>query len=78
MAPHELMANYLASIELLAKQLRDVGETVSDTCLTTQILRSLPDKYHSLRQFKMLEGSRKKHNYSYSNAFTGRCKVDSA
>lgn len=32
MAPHELMANYLASIELLAKQLR-VGETVSDTCL---------------------------------------------
>jgi hypothetical protein len=60
MIPRQSMASYLASIELLAKQLRDAGETVSDTCLTTQVLRSLPDKYRSLRQsFKMLEATRK-------------------
>lgn len=60
MVPRESMASYLASIELLAKQLRDAGETVSDKCITTQVLRSLPDKYRSLRQlFKMLETTRK-------------------
>jgi len=60
MSPRQSMASYLASIELLAKQLRDGEETVSDTCITTQILRSLPDKYRGLRQsFKMLEPTRK-------------------
>lgn len=32
MTSHQSMASYLASVELLSKQLRDAGETVSDTC----------------------------------------------
>ncbi|KAI5632929.1 gag-polypeptide of LTR copia-type domain-containing protein [Phthorimaea operculella] len=44
------IAKHISKIENIAQQLRDAGETVSDTCVITKILGSLPEKYRNLRQ----------------------------
>jgi len=39
---------HVSKVENLARQLRDVGETVSDVAIITKILESLPEKYNAL------------------------------
>ena len=39
---------HVAKIEYMARQLRDLGEMVSDVAIMAKILGSLPSKYNSL------------------------------
>lgn len=50
MSPGDSMAQHIAKIESMAKQLKENGEDISDTAIITKILSTLPPKYRSLRQ----------------------------
>lgn len=50
MSPSDSIAQHIAKIESLAKQLRENAEEISDTAIITKILSTLPPKYRSLRQ----------------------------
>jgi len=41
------VALHVSKVENLARQLRDVGETVSGVAIITKILGSLPEKYNA-------------------------------
>ncbi|CAB3251170.1 unnamed protein product [Arctia plantaginis] len=44
------MAEYIAKIENLAKQLKDTREKISEVSLVPKIQGSLPDRYRMVRQ----------------------------
>ncbi|KAL0811379.1 hypothetical protein ABMA28_009788 [Loxostege sticticalis] len=44
------IAQHIAKVESLAKQLKENGEEISDTAIITKILSTLPAKFRSLRQ----------------------------
>lgn len=46
----DTMAQHVSKVEGLAKQLREIGEKISDTAVITKILSTLPPTYRSLRQ----------------------------
>lgn len=50
MAPTDNIAQHIAKVESLAKQLQETGEKISDTAIMTKMLSSLPPKFRSLRQ----------------------------
>ncbi|KAH9642827.1 hypothetical protein HF086_008458 [Spodoptera exigua] len=50
MSPTDSIAQHIAKVESLAKQLKESGETISETAIITKILSSLPSKYRSVRQ----------------------------
>jgi transposase InsO family protein len=50
MSATDNIAQHIAKVESLAKQLKESGESISDTAIMTKILSSLPTKYRSLRQ----------------------------
>lgn len=50
MASTDGIAQHIAKVESLAKQLKENGEKISDTAIMTKILSTLPSKYRSLRQ----------------------------
>lgn len=50
MSPTDTMAQHIAKVENLAKQLKEGGEDISDAAVMTKILCNLPAKYRSLRQ----------------------------
>lgn len=50
MLPSDSVAQHIAKVENLAKQLKESGESISDTAIMTKILGTLPPKYRSLRQ----------------------------
>lgn len=50
MSPSDGIAQHIAKVESLAKQLKESGELISDTAIITKILSTLPQKYRSLRQ----------------------------
>lgn len=50
MSPSDSVAQHIAKVENLAKQLKESGESISDTAIITKILGTLPPKYRSLRQ----------------------------
>lgn len=50
MATSDTIAQHIAKIESLAKDLKESGEKISDTAVITKILSTLPPKYRALRQ----------------------------
>lgn len=50
MSPADSIAQHIAKVESLAKQLKENGKDISDTAIITKILSTLPSKYRSLRQ----------------------------
>lgn len=50
MSPTDSIAQHVAKVENLAKQLKESGEEISTTAVMTKILSTLPAKYRSLRQ----------------------------
>lgn len=50
MSPTDSIAQHIARIESLAKQLKESGEVISETAIVTKILSTLPPKYRSVRQ----------------------------
>jgi len=47
MQSRDKVALHISKVENLARQLRDMGETVSDVAIITKILGSLPEKYNA-------------------------------
>ena len=47
---NDSIAKHIAKVENLAQQIKDSGETISDTAIMTKILGSLPAKFRSFRQ----------------------------
>lgn len=50
MDKNDTIAMHVAKIENLAKEVRNAGDTISDTAIMTKILSGLPEKYRNLRQ----------------------------
>lgn len=50
MNPAESVAQFIARVESLAQQIKDSGDTISDTAVITKILSSLPTKFGTFRQ----------------------------
>lgn len=50
MIPSDGVAQHISKVESLAQQLKDSGETISETAIITKIISTLPSKYRSLRQ----------------------------
>lgn len=50
MEPNDSIAQHIAKVENLARQLKEAGEEVSDIAIITKILGSLPQKFRSFRQ----------------------------
>lgn len=50
MNPSDGVAQHISKVESLAQQLKDSGETISETAIITKIISTLPSKYRSLRQ----------------------------
>jgi hypothetical protein len=50
MTPNDTIAQHVSKVESLGKQLKEIGEDISDTALITKILSSLPSKYRMVRQ----------------------------
>jgi len=48
MATGDSVAQHIAKVESMARQLKDLGETVSNVALMAKILGSLPSKYNAL------------------------------
>ncbi|GJQ66088.1 hypothetical protein Trydic_g4167 [Trypoxylus dichotomus] len=46
----ESVAQHIAKIQNLAKQIRETGDTISDAAVITKILGTLPTKYRNFRQ----------------------------
>lgn len=44
------VAQHISKVENLAKQIREAGETISDTAIMTKILSTLPLKFRNVRQ----------------------------
>ena len=47
---NDSIAKHIAKVENLAQQIKDSGETISDTAIMTKILGSSPAKFRSFRQ----------------------------
>ena len=50
MNPSDSIAQHIAKVECLAKQLKESGEEISNTAIMTKMVSTLPTKYRSLRQ----------------------------
>lgn len=50
MDPKDSVAQHIAKVENLAKQIKAAGETISDAAIMTKILNTLPQKYRNIRQ----------------------------
>ena len=50
---NDSIAKHIAKVENLAQQIKDSGETISDTAIMTKILGSLPAKFRSFRQARL-------------------------
>lgn len=50
MNPNDTIAQHIAKVENLARQIRKSGELISDTAVMTKVLSSLPMKYRNVRQ----------------------------
>lgn len=50
MISNESVAQYIARVENLARQIKEAGETISDVAIVTKILGTLPAKYRNFRQ----------------------------
>ncbi|CAH2100811.1 unnamed protein product [Euphydryas editha] len=50
MSTCDSVAQHIAKVENLAQQLKESGESISDTAIIMKILGTLPHKYRSLRQ----------------------------
>lgn len=50
MDPNDSVAKHVAKIENLAQQIKDCGDSVSETAIVTKILNTLPQKYRNVRQ----------------------------
>jgi len=45
---NDSVVSHIAKIQNMARQLRDVGEAMSDVAIMAKILGSLPSKYNAL------------------------------
>lgn len=60
MQPDDSIATHVSNIEFIVKQLKDMGETITDDCVITQVLRSLPGKYRGFTMaWNLMEANRK-------------------
>lgn len=50
MSQSHMVAQDCSKVELLANQLRECSETLSDIAINTKVVGSLPPKYRTLRQ----------------------------
>lgn len=50
MGPTDSIAKHISNVERLAQQIKDSGDSISDTAITTKILSTLPSKYWPFRQ----------------------------
>ncbi|CAG4933546.1 unnamed protein product [Colias eurytheme] len=50
MSTGDSIAQHIAKVESMAKQLKENGEDISETAIITKVLSTLPPKYRSLRQ----------------------------
>lgn len=50
MNPNDTVAQHIAKIENLARDIKDCGDMVSDMSIITKIISTLPQKFRNLRQ----------------------------
>lgn len=50
MDPKNSMSNHISNVENLLRQVREIGDNVSNVAVVTKILSGLPPKYEHLRQ----------------------------
>jgi len=48
MASNDLVAQYVAKIKNMARQLKDIGEELSEVMIMVKIFGTLPQKFNSL------------------------------
>ena len=66
------IAIHISNIDFIVKQLKDMGETIIDDCVITQVLRNLPRKYRGFTMaWNLMKANLK--TMATLTAFTGRC-----